>query len=323
MILKKFDMYLYHQRERNDQLNKSWLRTMFYFLSQQIVWQNIEYWTLYACLRSNKNIQLISYSYYVKFVTSDDSTFFRHIDMSISKYLVDDHEKNIIQRSLSLDDESFERCIEIVSDFHKHIERWWAKVKTHEMMISDHIHDLNKIWLKEDVVEYDDFVLVFCQRSEVRVTRSEILHESTHNNDDIKRRIILSWFVAVSQIDQTLNNEKFDKWENIARAHATQKVINLTLSDLINRFELILYRFSASTQLYLDSLISQALICRIIWDDSVVQAQTNVMLRVNRERADRAINRHRFEALRAFRRVYNIIKTIEKLFYEADSFFNR
>ncbi len=37
MILKKFDMYLYHQRERNDQSNKEWLRTMFYFLSQQIV----------------------------------------------------------------------------------------------------------------------------------------------------------------------------------------------------------------------------------------------------------------------------------------------
>ncbi len=270
MILKKFDMYLYHQRERNDQLNKSWLRMMFYFLSQQIVQQNIEYWALYACLRSNRNIQLISYSYYVKFVTSDNSTFFCHIDMSISKYLVDDHERNIIQRSLSLDDESFKRCIEIVSDFHKHIERWWAKVKTCKMIINDHIHDLNKIWLKEDVIKYDDFILILCQRDKVCVTRSEILHKSTHNNDDIKRRIILSWFVAVSQNDQTLNNEKFDKWENITCAHAIQKVINLTLSDLINRFKLILYRFSASTQLYLNSSISQTLICRIIRDDSVV-----------------------------------------------------
>ena len=130
-------------------------------------------------------------------------------------------------------------------------------------------------------------------------------------------------FVAVNQNDQTLNNEKFDKWENIARVHATQKVINLTLSDLINRFELILYRFSASTQLYLNSSISQMLICRIIWNDSVVQTQTNVMLRVNHERADRAINRHWFEALQAFKRVYNMMKTIEKLFYEADSFFNK
>ncbi len=153
--------------------------------------------------------------------------------------------------------------------------------------------------------------------------KSKILHELTHNNDNIKCRIILSWFVAVNQNDQTLNNKKFDKWKNIARAYAIQKVINLTLFNLINKFELILYKFSASTQLYLDSLISQTLICKIIWDDFVVQVQTNVMLRVNHEWADHAINRHRFEALQAFRRVYNMMKMIEKLFYEADSFFNK
>ncbi len=247
IILKKFDMYLYHQRERNDQSNKEWLRMMFYFLNQQIIWQNIEYWVLYACLRSNRNIQLISYSYYIKFVTSDDSTFFCHIDMSISKYLVDDHEKNIIQKLLFLNDESLERCIKIVSDFHKHIERWWAKVKTRRMMINDYIHDLKKIWLKENVIKYDDFIFVLCQRSKVHVTRLKILHKWIHNNNDIKCKIILSWFVAVSQNDQTLNNEKFNKWKNIACAHAIQKVINLTFSDLINRFKLILYRFSAST----------------------------------------------------------------------------
>ena len=78
---------------------------------------------LYACFQLNRNIQLISYSYYIKFVTFDDSTFFCHIDMSISKYLIDNHERNIIQKSLSLNDESFKRCIEIVFDFHKHIEK--------------------------------------------------------------------------------------------------------------------------------------------------------------------------------------------------------
>ncbi len=56
MILKKFDMYLYHQREWNNQSNKEWLRMMFYFLSQQIMQQNIEYWVLYACLWLNRNI---------------------------------------------------------------------------------------------------------------------------------------------------------------------------------------------------------------------------------------------------------------------------
>ncbi len=48
MFIEEFDMYLHHQRERNEQFNKRWLRTMFYSLSQQIVRQNIEYWALYV-----------------------------------------------------------------------------------------------------------------------------------------------------------------------------------------------------------------------------------------------------------------------------------
>ena len=33
MIIKEFNMYLHHQRQRNDQSNKKWLHIMFYFLS--------------------------------------------------------------------------------------------------------------------------------------------------------------------------------------------------------------------------------------------------------------------------------------------------
>lgn len=127
----------------------------------------------------------------------------------------------------------------------------------------------------------------------------------------------------MSQDGQTLDNEESDKWGDIARAHATQEAINLTPSGLANRFGPIPYRFPASTQLYLDSPISQALVCRTTWDDPVVQAQANVVLGVDRERAGRAINRHRFEALRAFRRVYSMMKTAEGLYYGVDSFFNR
>lgn len=47
------------------------------------------------------------------------------------------------------------------------------------------------------------------------------------------------------------------------------------------------------------------------------------MLKVNHEWTDHAINKHWFEALQTFRKVYNMMKMIEKLFYEADSFFNR
>jgi hypothetical protein len=323
MIIEEFDMYLHHQRQRNGQSNKGWLRTMFYSLSQQIVRQDIEYWALYVCLRPDRNIRLVSYPYYAKYVTPGDPTYFRHIDMNIDKYLANGHGGNIIQGSLSLDNESPEGCTEIVPSFHEHIEGWWSKVKARGMATSGHIHGLEKIWLKEDAAEYGDFVPVPCQRGGVRVTRPEILHGSTHNNGGTKRRTILPWFVAVSQDGQTLDNEESDKWGDIARAHATQEAINLTPSGLANRFGPIPYRFPPSTQLYLASPISQALVCRTTWDDPVVQAQANIVLGMDRERARRAINRHRLEALRAFKAVYDMMKTAEGLFYGVDSFFNQ
>ncbi len=52
------------------------------------------------------------------------------------------------------------------------------------------------------------------------------------------------------------------KWADIARAHASHEGLNLTPSGLANRFGPIPYRFPASTQLYLESPISQALVGR-------------------------------------------------------------
>ncbi len=163
MILKKFDMCLYHQHERNDQLNKSWLKTMFYSLSQQIIKQDIEYWTLYACLCLNLNTQLVFYLYYVKYVLLNDSTFFYHIDMNVFKYLKDEYKSNIILEFVSLNDKNIYDYTEIMSEFHKHIENWWKKIEIQEKASNDHVHDLEKIYLKENIIEYEDFVSISCQ----------------------------------------------------------------------------------------------------------------------------------------------------------------
>ncbi len=322
MILEEFDMYLYHQRERNGQSNKGWLRTMFYSLSQQIIRQDIEYWALYACLRPDLNTRFVSYPYYAKYVLPGDPTFFRHIDMNVPKYLEDGHGGNIIQGSVSLDDENAHGCTEIVPGFHKHIENWWKKVEARGRAPNGHVHGLEKIYLKENIAEYGDFVPVPCQRGGVRVTMPEILHGSTHNGGGVVRRTILPWFVAVSDNGQTLDNEESDSWADIARAHSTQKALNLTPSGLANRFGPIPYRFPPSTQLYLDSPISQALCCRTTWADPMVQAQANLVLGADRQRARRIIDKHRFGALRAFKSAFQVVRISEGMFYGEDSFFN-
>ena len=66
---------------------RGWLRTMYHSLTQQIIRQDLTYWLIYVCLRLDRNHHLVSYPYYAKYAVPGDSTFFRHIDMNIPKYL--------------------------------------------------------------------------------------------------------------------------------------------------------------------------------------------------------------------------------------------
>ena len=125
MIDADFEMYLHHQREINGKPNRGWLRTMLYSLTQQIVRGDLLYWLLYVALRLDRNPRLISYPYYAKFATGGDSTTFRHIDIYIPQFLETGRGEDIIQGSVSLDDETVVGgCTEIVSGFHHHLRAW-------------------------------------------------------------------------------------------------------------------------------------------------------------------------------------------------------
>ncbi len=126
----------------------------------------------------------------------------------MSKYLKDEHKNNIIQEFILLNDENVHDCTEIMSEFHKHIENWWKKIETWERASNNHVHNLEKIYLKENIIKYENFISVSCQRDDVQVTMSEILYKFMHNENKIIQRIILSWFIIINDNDQTLDNEK-------------------------------------------------------------------------------------------------------------------
>ena len=120
---------------------------MYHSLTQQIIRQDPTYWLAYACLRPDRNYRLIFYSYYAKYVIPGDSTFFRHIDMNISRYIQDGHGSNIIQGSISLDDESNEGYTEILSGFHKHIKEWWETVEGRGHATNGYVHSMDGLML--------------------------------------------------------------------------------------------------------------------------------------------------------------------------------
>jgi tRNA-dihydrouridine synthase 3 len=56
-----------------------------------------------------------------------DSAFFRHIDINITEYLEDGLGGNMIQGSISLDNETPNMCTEIIPGMHTHdkIQMWY------------------------------------------------------------------------------------------------------------------------------------------------------------------------------------------------------
>ena len=118
---------------------------MFYSLTQQAIRQNIVYWTVYVCLKPDHCQQFIFYFYYVKYVVSGDFTFFQHINMNIPMYLKNNHEANIIQNGISLNDEMENDCTKIVPEFHEHVKKWWSKICVRDKTINESVHDIKKM----------------------------------------------------------------------------------------------------------------------------------------------------------------------------------
>ena len=332
LIHEEFDMYLHHQQRRNGQSNRGWLRTMYYSLTQQLIRQDIVYWALYACLRPDGNIRLVSYPYYAKYAMQGDETEFRHIDTAVSKLIQSGHGANIIQGSVSLDHEIEGHCTEIVPGFHQHIEQWWSKVvargpkgskgsKGSKGVAQGHVTGLEKIWWDGDDAEFGEWVPVPCRQGGARITRPEIAHGSTKSKAAGRRRTILPWFVGVRDDGETLDNQESETWSQLAVAHITHNAPKLSPSGLANKYAPLPYRFPASLHLNLNSSVSNALICKSTWDDPMVQLEANVLLGKDRVAAAAAVKAHRLDALRTFKQQYLHLKKVEVQKFAGDSFF--
>lgn len=70
-------------------------------------------------------------------VTSPSS---RHVDLNIPTYLSHGHGANIIQGSVSLDDETEHGCTKILPGLHKRIGEWWEQANARVKVSDGPIH---------------------------------------------------------------------------------------------------------------------------------------------------------------------------------------
>src|SRR5436190_4441971 len=274
----EFDCYLWHQRRVNDKDNLGWLRDCWYSLAQDVVRQDPYYYFLYIMLREDNGYKLISYPYYCKYTLEHDKTGFRHIDLNIPKLLAEQRGKYQIQGSLSLDNEKETDCTIVVKGFHKDevIRTWYNHHK--DKISNGYVHNMRKVYNKQDEQEFGPFVPVPCKAGQVRITQPHLPHGALGPAQGA-RRTILPWYVRVQDDNSTLEIVEAGTWEELSLAHISKSLPPATPSGYGIMYGRPPYRFPGSGTFISQSPLSQALVGRRRWNDYKLLDQVEKMMK--------------------------------------------
>jgi len=212
LAYKEFDMYLWHFRSESGNAGSlGWLRNCYYSGIQQLMRQDPEYYRLYVALRPDHFWRLMTHPYYAKYAREGDSTFFRHIDMNITQFLHDGRAGNMIQGSVSLDDEKDDCCTEILVGLHtrEKLKEWYERVasraKGNKKVLDAFVNRIQdkEVWSQADIEHFQtDFEPMPCKKGDARITSPFLPHGSTETPKGAVRRTLLPWFMAI-QSDHT------------------------------------------------------------------------------------------------------------------------
>lgn len=324
----EFDMYMWHLRKNaGNSGSLGWLRDMYYSGIQQLMRQDPEYYRCYVALRPDHHWRLISYPYYAKYAQPGDSTFFRHIDINITQYLEDGRGGNMIQGSVSLDNERLDMCTEILIGFNtrEKLQAWYDRVKDRvpkpvlDAFVS-RVQD-KKIWSPEDAAHFHtDFVPVPCKAGDVRITSPLLPHGSTTMPATGVRRTMLPWFVGIQANHSTMETIEQGTWSEIADAHRSLRAAPRSPSGKPNVYGGIPYRFPATLPLILNSPLSNALVGRTRWDIPDTVEERDLVLGGDVDAYSVFLNLWRRDAAKAYLDHFEKTRKLEIKLYDHKSF---
>lgn len=320
-IKSEYDAYRYHtQLDFHGKARNGWTRTMFYSLIQQLVRQDPGYYAIMAAARPDQNWRLISYPYYTKDTIIGESTGFKHLNLNVPALLESGRGANIIQTTLSLDDEDEDGCTILVPGFHRHIREWWARVEARGIAADGLTTNVSQKYTKEDQESFGSFVPVPCKRGGVRISRPELIHGSTSVSTK-RRKTLFVWHCGIQEDHVTLDNKESETWDELARCHRHMDTPRSSTSGHGFAYGKPTCRFPAATRLASTSAIGDALIGVRRWDEPGVIHERNIVLGLDTAAAKAYIMETRSKLLRQYRIAYDIKVKTEKSMFGAESYF--
>jgi hypothetical protein len=317
-ILKaEYEMYLWHQRKINGRDNYGWLRTMFYGLIQQLVRMYPPYWALYAALRPDQQVWLVSYPYYAKYSTAGDRTEFRHIDLNARLMFEARLGLAQIQGSVSWTDERSNDCTILVPGMHKWFDRWVPRLISRKQDKDGEVTAINKKNLSDaELAEFGSrWESVPCGAGQVRVSMPHLAHGAIGPAVST-RQTMLPWYCLIRKDHVRLEIEAGGTWQDLATAHRDMVPGPSSPSGKPNAYGNIPYRFPASVQLHIPGEpLSDALVGRRRWDSEEVQGYLHQFLNQPLDKTLQHMANWRKKAETAVAQAWETVKRQERVFF--------
>ena len=153
VMKEELEMYRWHIREIAGRSDLGWLHNCLYSTLKQLVRQDLPYYATSVCLRPYKRYTLMSYPYYMKFAKTDDSTFFRHIDLNVPD-LLKGRGASQIQGIVSSTDETNENCTEMIFGMQHKLKQWWERICARGLATDGYLHRMTEaMFTAEDAVD--------------------------------------------------------------------------------------------------------------------------------------------------------------------------
>jgi hypothetical protein len=316
----EFDLYKYHTRdEMHGKKRNGWIRTMFYSVIQQVVRQDPVCYALNVAARPDINFRLISYPYYTKDTTPGENTGFKHLDLNVPRLLSEGRGINIVQCSVSVDNEDSDGCTIVVPGFHRNIRQWWSRVEDRGMAANGLTTCVSKTFTKDDAESFGHFIPTPCPRGGIRITRPDILHGSTPVSR-LRRRTILPCYIAVSEDHEKLENEECETWTQLSTFHHLMEAPHRSTSGFGCAYGGPGFRFPAAVRLGSCSAIGDAVLCARRWDDPLVCEELRMLLGPDDKIAQQYIQSVRQRLTEKFHQTVKAVFEIERREYGLKSF---
>ena len=313
---------LISNRNDLDLTNHDWLRMTMYIMLQQLVRQNIMYYLITVILWLNHEINLLTFSYFMKITFKNDLELIKHVNLNIND-LMSDREQSWIQSTAVFANKLIDKDNEFILDLHLCMKKWWKEAIKRNLATDEYTHCVVLEMFNENDSRRSDLKWVnqSCFADSVHFWMSHLSHDNRDKSDE-QRIAMLIYHTAIFKDEVNMKIVKCETKNEVIVALWDQRLIDAISSELENdKQEKVSFHHSVIMKIQKVGSTSNVLIDFQSWNSMKMLKEKSLLFDQNLKQVKDFIEFHWKSALNQMRRTYKRIKKIKIAIYESKFYF--